>query len=232
MHIEGLIYGNPFVELSKATYIVSSSGFTSKIEYSGKGWVSGKKNTFTATMFKTGHEKDTLYSAEGQWNEAFVIKEGSGKKAAELESFSHATTKPTVLTVAPVEEQDPLEANRAWAKVKEGILKGDMDLVGWEKSKIENSQRELRKKETAENREWERRYFTKLQGPDPVFETLAKPIGERIESDKTGGIWRFDDSKREIADQRAKEGIKDDFGALSTVPTQNTLQQAKSHPKA
>ena len=183
-------------------------------------------------MYKTGHEKDALYSAEGQWNETFVIKEGSGKKAAELEHFSHASTKPTVLNVAPVEEQDPLEANRAWAKVKEGILKGDMDLVGYEKSKIENSQRELRKKEAAENREWERRYFTKLQGPDPVFETLAKFIGERIESDKTGGIWRFDDNKREIAEQKARDGVKDDFGALSTVPTQSTLQQAKSNPKA
>ena len=183
-------------------------------------------------MFKTGHEKDILYSAEGQWNEAFVIKEGSGKKATEIEKFSHTKTKPSPLIVAPVEEQDPLEANRAWAKVKEGILKGDMDLVGYEKSKIENSQRELRKKEAAENREWERRYFTKMQGSDPVFENLAKPIGERIEVDKTGGIWRFDDKKREIAEQRAKQGIKDDFGALSTVPTQSTLQQAKSNSKA
>ena len=69
-----------------------------------------------------------------------------------------------------------------------------MALVGHEKSKIEESQRELRRKEQAEGREWERRFFTRMNG-DPLFEKLAKPIGEKIESDKTGGIWRFDGHK-------------------------------------
>ena len=66
-----------------------------------------------------------------------------------------------------------------------------MDTVGIEKSKIENAQREMRKKEQAEGREWQRRFFTRLNG-DPLFEKLAKPIGEKIENDKTNGIWRFD----------------------------------------
>ncbi|MCJ1357734.1 MAG: Oxysterol binding protein [Icmadophila ericetorum] len=190
IHIEGLIYGSPFVELNKATYISSSSGYVAKVDYSGKGWLSGKKNSFTATLFHEGNEKDTLYTIEGQWSEGFTIKEGSKKHSGTIESFNHKTTPTTKLTVAPVEEQDPLEANKAWKSVKEGILKGDMDIVHVEKSKIENSQREMRRKEQAEGREWERRYFQKLPS-DPLFEKLAKPIGEKIEADKTGGIWRF-----------------------------------------
>lgn len=74
-----------------------------------------------------------------------------------------------------------------------------MDTTSTEKSKIENSQRELRKKEQAEGREWERRFFTRLPNADAVFQRLSKPIGEKIENDKTGGVWRFDRKKFEAA---------------------------------
>lgn len=204
LHIEGLIYGKPFVELNNCTYISSSSGFISKIDYSGKGWLSGKKNSFTATMYPTGKEKDVLYSVEGQWTDSFVIREGAsaGKKlshSATVETFSHKSNPTTPLIVAPIEEQDPYEAKRAWGPVAAAIVKGDMDTTSIEKSKIENAQRELRKKEQAEGREWERRFFTRQAGPDQIFETLSKPIGQPIEAEKTGGVWRFDEAKAKNA---------------------------------
>ena len=71
-----------------------------------------------------------------------------------------------------------------------------MDKTSLEKSKIENSQRDMRKKEQAEGREWERRFFTRVPN-DPVFDRLAAPLGERSETEKTGGIWRFDVGKAE-----------------------------------
>lgn len=74
-----------------------------------------------------------------------------------------------------------------------------MDTVGIEKSKIENAQRELRKKEQAEGREWQRRFFKRVPLPCPTFEKLARPIAEKIESDKTGGVWRFDSDKAQSA---------------------------------
>lgn len=204
LHIEGLIYGKPFVELNSCTYISSSSGFVSKIDYSGKGWVSGKKNSFTATMYPAGKEKDILYSVEGQWTDGFTIKEGAGatKKTshtATVDTFLHKNAQRTPLTLAPIEEQDPYEAKRAWAPIAQAIVKGDMDTTSAEKSKIENAQRELRKKEQAEGREWERLFFTKQPGPDKMFETLAKPIGQSIEAEKTGGVWRFDEAKAKTA---------------------------------
>ena len=170
-----------------------------KIDYSGKGWVSGKKNSFTATLYPTGKEKDILYTIEGQWTDCFTIKAGGGsglKKADPIETYNAKTSKTTPLQVLPIEQQDPYESNRAWQKVAEGIMKSDMDVVHVEKSKIEMSQRELRKKEQAEGREWQRRFFTRSSPPDPLFERLARPIpGERIEAEKTGGVWRFDGSR-------------------------------------
>lgn len=203
LHIEGLIYGSPFVELNKTTYISSSSGYVAKIDYSGKGWVSGKKNSFTATLYPAGKEKDVLYTVEGQWTDGFSIKEGSGKKHdSPIDTYNAKTQKVTPLQVAPVEQQDPLESNRAWSRVAEAIRKGDLDTTSMEKSKIENSQREMRRQEQAEGREWERRFFTRVPGnQDPLFDRLARSIGEKIESDKTGGVWRYAGDKKGLAAQ-------------------------------
>ena len=202
IHIEGLIYGKPFVELNSCTYITSSTGYMAKIDYSGKGWVSGKKNSFTATLYPEGKEKDVLYNVEGQWTDSFTIRKGSSKHGQALDTYNANTAKTTPLKVRPLEQQEPYESNRAWHKVAEGIIKGNMDQVHVEKSKIEIEQREMRKKEQAEGREWQRRFFKRSDKPEPMWEKLAKPMGERIEADKTGGVWRFDESKR--AEQAAK----------------------------
>ena len=194
LHIEGLIFGSPFVELNDKTYISSSSGYTAKIDYSGKGWLSGKKNSFTATLYPTGKEKDTLYTVTGQWTKTFEITEGASKKGSVVDSYDAEATPTTPLTIAPLEEQDPMESRRAWSKVAAGIAVGDMDLTGAEKTKIEVSQRELRQQEKAEGRTWERRYFSLVES-DPVLNKLGPTIGVTPEADKTGGIWRYDEAK-------------------------------------
>ncbi|KAL2046337.1 hypothetical protein N7G274_001784 [Stereocaulon virgatum] len=232
LHIEGLIYGKPFVELNNCTYISSSSGYVAKIDYSGKGWVSGKKNSFTAVLYPQGKERDVLYTVEGQWSESFTIKAGSGhglKKAEPIETYNAKTTKTTPLTVAPIEEQDPLESNRAWQTVAAAIMKSDMDTVHVEKSKIENSQRELRRKEAAEGREWQRRFFKRSsQASDPLFDQLAKFIpGERIEAEKTGGVWRFDESKKA---ERAGVGMGMPSGQAAPVAPLQQQPLAPAQP--
>lgn len=194
LHIESLLYGNPFVELNKSSYIISSSGYVSKIDYSGKGWLSGKKNSFTASLYPAGKEKEPLYVIDGQWTDTFTIRDGKKKVGGDLESYNAKTSKTTQLTVAPLDQQETYESNRAWQRVAAAISKGDMDTVGVEKGKIENAQRELRRKEQSEGREWERRFFKRMPGCT-TFEALAKPVGERIEIEKTGGVWRFDSEK-------------------------------------
>ena len=192
LHIEGLITGSPYVELNRCSYIQSSTGYTAKIDYSGKGWVSGKKNTFSAVLFPTGREKETLYTADGQWNEDFTIKDAKTK--AVIDKYSPKATKTSPLIVPDLDQQDELESRRAWKKVADAILKGDTDTAGYEKSIIENKQRELRKKEKEESREWERRYFTRTS-KYPTFEKLAAKIGEQTNASQTDGVWVFDQEK-------------------------------------
>ena len=194
LHIEGLIFGAPFVELNDKTYITSSSGYTAKIDYSGKGWLSGKKNSFTAMMYPTGKEKEVLYTVTGQWTKTFEIFDSSSKNKTAIDTYDAEAVPTTPLTIAPVEEQDLMESRRAWSKVAAGIAVGDMDITGVEKTKIEVSQRELRQKEKTEGRTWERRYFSLVEN-DPTLTTLGPTIGLLTEADKTGGVWRFDEAK-------------------------------------
>jgi hypothetical protein len=200
LHIEGLVFGAPFVELDGSSHITSSSGFSAKVDYSGKGWLSGKKNSVTAIVYPTGKEKEVLYNVTGQWNKTLEIFKGASKhnsKSTLVASYDAVSTPQTELQITPVEKQHPLESRRAWARVAEAIQKGDMDTTGIEKGKIEQAQRDMRIKERSENRAWERQYFTAVEGADAVLQSLGNIVGVPLDgdADKTGGLWRFDKTK-------------------------------------
>lgn len=93
LHIEGIVYGSPYVELNKNTTITSSSGYVATIDYSGKGWITGKKNSFSATLTKEG-SKEVLYTIDGQWTDKFAIKEGRTKNEVCYSSSSPAPPAP------------------------------------------------------------------------------------------------------------------------------------------
>ena len=193
MHLEGLIPPPPFPEFDsdRPTYIQSSSGYVAKIVYSGKGWFRGKKNSFHASLFREGQEGEVLFVAEGQWTGGFIVREGGASKT-EIERYDASTSQSscTPLTIAPLESQDPLESRRAWRPVTAAIENGDMKGVVDAKSKLEVRQRELRKEEQAEGREWQRRYFQRVEGWK-TLEALAAKVGEKVEPDVTCGIWRW-----------------------------------------
>jgi oxysterol-binding protein-related protein 9/10/11 len=204
LHIEGLIFGAPFVELDGATTITSSTGYSAKIDYSGKGWLSGKKNTVVASVFPTGKEKEVLYNVTGQWNKELQLYQGPSKKNSTstlVSTYDAEGTAQTDLAVAPLDKQHPLESRRAWSKVAEAIAKGDMDATSVEKGKIENAQRAMRIKEREDGKTWERRYFTAREGEDAILEALGPAAGVPVDgdADKTGGLWRFDLAKAEKA---------------------------------
>lgn len=200
LHIEGLIYGTPFVELNSSSYITSSSGYTAKLSYTGKGWLSGDKNSVTANLYRDGEEKDVLYNAVGVWTKSFEFHKGPAKNNSSktlVDKYDAAKSPGTQLAVLPHEEQHPLESRRAWRKVAAAVAKGDMDAVGLEKGKIEQAQRDMRAKEKGEGRAWERRYFSNVAGKDEVLETLGPRVSVSGDgdADKTGGLWRFDREK-------------------------------------
>lgn len=199
LHIEGLLKGSPYVELNKSSYIVSSSGYTARVDYAGAGWVSGKKNSVTAVVFPHGKEKDkksVIYKADGSWTDEIVIKDADKHVVVQYNAKQEPKTP---LSVADIEDQDPLESRRAWKKVAEAIETGDMNVTSVEKTKIEEFQRAARKKEQAEGREWQSTFFSRTDSL-PIFDQLIKevPYGS-LDKDQTGGIWVFDPTKAQNA---------------------------------
>lgn len=199
LHIEGIIGGKPYVELNKCNYIVSSTGYTARVDYSGAGWVSGSPNKLSAVVFPHGKEKSkssVLYTAEGSWTDKFTIKNANKKV---VEEYDAKKEPKATLQVADIKDQDPLESRRAWKTVADAILKGDMHTTSVEKTKIEEHQRSQRKKEQTEGCEWDRTFFTKTND-SPIFEQLIKEVPSgSLDMDQTGGIWVFDEQKAKNA---------------------------------
>lgn len=158
--------------------------------------MSGKKNTFSAMLYPEGKEKDVIYKAEGQWTEAWQIKDAKTKSV--IDTFDPKVTKTTPLTVAPIDQQDDFETRRAWKKVSDAINKGDMDTTSAEKTIIETRQREMRKEEKDAGKEWERKFFTRSD-KFPLFQELAGKVGEPVNDTQTNGVWSFDQDKASAA---------------------------------
>lgn len=209
MHIEGFMSGSLFPELSGSSFIRSSTGYTAKIDYICKGWLSGKRNGFTATLFKDGKEKEPIYKLEGQWSDSWTCKEVKTQK--EVQRFDINSLQRTPLQVAPIENQHPLESRRAWQHVVAAIHKGDIFTIGHEKSKIENEQREMRKREKGKGSDFPRRYFSQAK-KDPIAEKLAEGIkGEfslKGEMDGQHCLWMWDEEKYRRVQGNMFNGVK------------------------
>ncbi|THH18219.1 hypothetical protein EW146_g2718 [Bondarzewia mesenterica] len=165
LRIDGLWYGSPYIELAETSYIQSSAGWLSTIEYKGKGYFSGKSHTFKALVSPPG-SNNTAYTFEGQWHlTSKDLKNGT--------TFTDVTGEKEEVTVRPVDSQDDWESRKLWYSVAKGIREGDFESASREKSKIENEQRQRRRDEVAAATSWQLRHF-KHHESDPVYESLGR----------------------------------------------------------
>lgn len=198
LHIEGLINALPFVELDGTAYIQASNGYFVTVDFSGRGYFSGKKHTYKARIYRdqvsSASKENALVTIGGQWLEKSYITPGSSSpssKADELFYDAMAVT-PQHLTVKPIEEQHELESRRAWRTVAEAIKTSDYDKIHIEKSLIENAQRDLRKQEEESGARWETRWFDYVDyekdiGPDP-FVNLTNLSSLSIKNAPSGSL--------------------------------------------
>lgn len=185
--VKGILSGVPYPELNTECSIVSSSGYTSHIKFSGKSMFGyGSKHHFEARLFHNDSPKKALFTAEGVWNGNFAIKDETGKILEEVDVNSLPSTE---ITVEDLEEQDPWESRRAWQNVVKAERSGDMKGVARAKSKVEEGQRQMRKEEEARGETWNNIFFTKVES-DPVFEELSKHDPSSYTVDPHGGIWK------------------------------------------
>ena len=205
--IKGILTGATYPELNGAYHIMSSTGFISEIDFSGKKWIGGKKNSVHAVIHNQRDEKRALFTISGQWNEELIVREG-GDDGSVIETINVPTLKSVPMEVEELEQQDEWESRKAWAGVIAALNNGDMQGTVDQKSKVEEGQREMRKQEDAKGVAWEPLFFTKLHTTrDPLLEDLAtEPVKEGLFSPHSG-MWKFNH-------ERLAKGIKKPFRGL------------------
>lgn len=171
LSIDGLWFGSPYIELTEASYIHSSTGLLATVQYSGKGYFSGKPHTYNATVVKDSAPSTPLLEVGGDWSGVSHVKRGTLLSPNTVFWDANATPRAEV-SVAPIDAQGPQESRRVWKTVAEGIRTGNYDLASKDKSRIENEQRALRKERQANGTEHKLTYFTHV-ADDPVYAQLA-----------------------------------------------------------
>ena len=185
LSLEGLFFGAPYAELMDKSYIVSTSGWIAEHDYSGRGWLSGAKNTMKTKIYPPEHfakHKKPKYVIEGQWNEPSSLRvqnAGTEERKSLFDIKDHSSTAITV------DENDlPYESRRLWSGVASALTKQDYEAASKLKSAIESDQRKLRKDEAAQGKTWERRYFE-------WHDTIAEPVSALMHaiSAHAHGTW-------------------------------------------
>jgi oxysterol-binding protein-related protein 9/10/11 len=204
--IKGLLSGRLYPELGGTYNIISSTGFVSEMSFSGQGFFSGIRNSFQAKVYHREDEKKSpIYTVRGQWSGEFTIRDSNS--AIDIETYNPASIPAAPLRITELADQDAWETRNAWKNVLAALREGDMQAIVEEKSKLEEAQRAMRKKEIAQNVKWEPKFFSSTIS-DPVFDKLASATGWQLHSVRTKGVWRFDEEK-------AKDSIKPYHGKLT-----------------
>jgi oxysterol-binding protein-related protein 9/10/11 len=195
VRVKGILTGGPYPELTEPCAIVSSSGFVADVDFSGKKLLglSGERNHVHAIIRRTDDKKakDPIFEAEGNWSESLTFKDSSGKT---IDTIDVSSAPSTEFRALPLEKQDSWESRKAWNGVISSIQEGNMQGVADSKNKLENAQRELRKKPETSEENWKALFFTK-ENDDPVAQKLLDVVGEKLDVQSTQGIWRFDKEK-------------------------------------
>ncbi|KAI1398828.1 Oxysterol-binding protein [Hypoxylon fuscum] len=194
MVIKGLLIGQPYPELEGTCYVSSSSGYLATIDFEGRSTLGRRaKNNVHAEVSNIRDGGKVLFEVDGQWNGLLTIVNGLNGK--EIESFDVDDEPVAEIRTNRVDEQNPWESRRAWRKVVEGITIGDMHVVGDEKKKIEDAQREMRATEEKAGIEWPRLFFHNLDDDSQEFTLLAKTITDEavrdLNPEQTAGVWKF-----------------------------------------
>lgn len=183
--LEGLWYGSPYAELADKSYIISSSGWLALNEYSGKGWLTGEKNTIKTSIYPPGELfteiANAKYCIEGQWiNRLFI-------RSHDRESIFLDTHEEERVPITHQDTTEIYESRRLWKGVATALANHDYESASRLKSEIEQAQRDLRKLEKREDRTWQRKYFEWKEDVGSVVQKLMHTIGHA----GTGGYWSY-----------------------------------------
>ena len=200
VRVRGILTGVPYPELDGTYKIISSSGFVAEMHFSGGKMWSGTRNLFEASVYRSDDEdQKPIFELSGSWSDRFTVHDTAGTEI-EAVDLSDAKYQPVSVSLPAVAEQNPWESRRAWGATVDALRRGDTAGVVAEKSRLENAQRCLRKREHTAGQSWETSFFLREDGDVDEDEDVFKDLVGKGKMDKaeierlrgSNGKWRFD----------------------------------------
>lgn len=172
MYARGIMFGKMVLELGDTSQVSNAqTQLSSEVEFKVKGYFTGTYNAIGAKVQQNGKAIGEL---SGKWSDVMEYKD---LKTGDSRVFFDAHKAQSVQKqVPPLQEQEPNESQRLWAKVTEGIKAKNMDLATEAKTAIEENQRELARQREAQGVTWAPRFFTLHNDRYiPKFDVLPEP---------------------------------------------------------
>jgi hypothetical protein len=180
MYARGILFGKMKYELGDHSIVrCPELGLVADLEFKTKGWVGGTYNAIGGTV-KNEQNGEVLYELSGFWNEEMFIKDLkvraierwpdsrsmlTGCKTGHKEMFFNAQkSKPTSPSVRPLEEQEPRESQKLWAKTTQAVKDRNHEVATDEKTKVEDMQRDEASKRAEDGVDWQPRLFRRVRG--------------------------------------------------------------------
>ncbi|KPM36637.1 hypothetical protein AK830_g9935 [Neonectria ditissima] len=190
VQVRGFLSACLYPETLGTCKIISSSGFVSEINFSGKGFLRGKKNSFEARVYHQSDPKKSRYKVVGVWSEGWEVKDGATGEVLETYKVDAVENAPAAMNIERLEDQDPWESRQAWKHVIGGLEKGDMWAASTAKQKVEEAQREMRLEEKRRGEAWEPLFFSSIPGHQhEVFHRLTEGTDLALSDSETKGVW-------------------------------------------
>ncbi|KAJ3268671.1 hypothetical protein HK104_005307 [Borealophlyctis nickersoniae] len=159
VYARGILFGSMYYELGdSATVKCPKNDLIAEIEFQTKGYFSGTYNGIKGKI-KQGSSGEVLYTLSGKWTDVMYLHRGTSNDKTVL--FDLATEKISPKIVPPESEQEEFESRRLWSKVTKGLTTRNLDFATYEKTAIEDNQRNLGKERTARGLQWENRFFVR-----------------------------------------------------------------------
>ncbi|KPI45578.1 Protein kes1 [Cyphellophora attinorum] len=204
VYAKSILTGSPYPELYGTYTIFSTSGYTAEVTFGGKSknpFSSSSRNEFEAVIYNSkstdpSSKKSPLYTLKGIWSDSWTIT-NHADNTTQTYNLSDPANKPAPMTLP--QQSSPWHSRRAWADVASALQKGDFSAALEAKSKLENAQREMRKREKASGQTWQSAFFRKVdEREEGALMGLVDASGLDEKSIiGNDGCWRYDPARAE-----------------------------------
>lgn len=168
VNMTGFLAGRQRLEFhGPAQIICEKSGITADLEFKARGMMGrGDQHAISGRVYRNGDNKNDianiLYTFDGFWDNEVTLTDVQTGETSTLFNYHDVKAEKSMLPILPaVEQLEPSFSTAVWAECSDAIWRAHTADANAAKRKVEDHQRELKKKRKEAKTEWIHHYFKK-----------------------------------------------------------------------